>query len=155
MLEADDATARAGIQQVQQVLNSAGARGNGEPTQTQTSAQGVTDSLDALNNQVIGQIVISDRFSFLNWLQRTLIVISGISDRARAETTFWVVRPLLSLVLLAGLSAVGLSSLYIEKGTTFGAKPFSDYLGLILWGLSADVASRSLSSLSERSGQKS
>ena len=79
--------------------------------------------------------------------QRVLIILSGVSERVRAEATFWVVRPLLSLILLVGLSAVGMGSLYVENGTTFGARPFSDYLGLILWGLSADVASRSLSSL--------
>ena len=79
--------------------------------------------------------------------QRVLITLSGVSERVRAEATFWVVRPLLSLILLVGLSAVGMGSLYVENGTTFGARPFSDYLGLILWGLSADVASRSLSSL--------
>lgn len=79
--------------------------------------------------------------------QRALITLSGVSERVRAEATFWVVRPLLSLILLVGLSAVGMGSLYVENGTTFGARPFSDYLGLILWGLSADVASRSLSSL--------
>jgi hypothetical protein len=79
--------------------------------------------------------------------QRFLITLSGVSERVRAEATFWVVRPLLSLILLVGLSAVGIGSLYVDNGTTFGARPFSDYLGLILWGLSADVASRSLSSL--------
>jgi hypothetical protein len=83
------------------------------------------------------------------------MVVSGVSDRARAEATFWVVRPLLALVLLGGLSAMGLGSLYVEKGGTFGARPFSDYLGLILWGLSADVASRSLSNLSGGASQKS
>jgi len=79
--------------------------------------------------------------------QRVMVTLSGVSDQVRAEATFWIVRPLLSLVLLVGLSAVGLGSLYVENGTTFGSRPFADYLGLILWGLSADVASRSLSSL--------
>jgi hypothetical protein len=65
----------------------------------------------------------------------------------RAEATLWVVRPLLSLALLFGLSVVGIRALYVEKGATFGADPFADYLGLVLWGLSADVASRSLSNL--------
>lgn len=82
-------------------------------------------------------------------LRTFLITLAGVSDRVRAEATFWVVRPLLSLILLGGLAAIGLRSLYVENGTTFGAKPFADYLGLILWGLSADVASRSLSSLQD------
>ena len=81
--------------------------------------------------------------------RKALITLSGVSEQVRAEATFWVVRPLLSLILLVGLSAVGMGSLYVDNGTTFGARPFSDYLGLILWGLSADVASRKLSSLQD------
>jgi hypothetical protein len=38
-------------------------------------------------------------------------------------------------VLLVGLTIVGLNTLYIEKGDTFGARPLSDYFGLLLWGL--------------------
>ena len=72
----------------------------------------------------------------------------------RAEATYWVVRPLLSLALLFGLSVVGIRALYVENGGTFGADPFSDYWGLVLWGLSADVASRSLSSLPGGEGKK-
>ncbi|BAY60052.1 hypothetical protein NIES22_01090 [Calothrix brevissima NIES-22] len=81
------------------------------------------------------------------WWRRILIVTAGVSNELRAEATLWVVRPLLSLTLLLGLSLVGIRALYVEKGLTFGANPFSDYLELILWGLSADVASRSLSNL--------
>jgi hypothetical protein len=80
-------------------------------------------------------------------LRRSLIFLSGVSSAVRAEATLWVVRPLLSLALLFGLSVVGIRALYVEKGATFGADPFADYLGLVLWGLSADVASRSLSNL--------
>ncbi len=154
VLEAEDATARAGIQQVQNLLNSSGVGAKSasrKPTATQAAIQNVTDSLDVLGKEGSGEIV-STSPSFMNGLQRSLIVLSGVSDRARAEATFWVVRPLLALVLLAGLSAVGLGSLYVEKGNTFGANPFSDYLGLILWGLSADVASRSLSNLKDKQG---
>jgi hypothetical protein len=154
VIQGEDGNARAGIQQVQQLFNTAGVGRGAESTQTQNSIQGVTDSLNALSTNDKGKITTNSQ-SFTNWLQRSLIIISGVSDRAKAEATFWVVRPLLALVLLAGLSAVGLGSLYVEKGTTFGAKPFSDYLGLILWGLSADVASRSLSNLSSGSSAKS
>jgi hypothetical protein len=80
-------------------------------------------------------------------LRRSLIFLSGVSSAVRTEATLWVVRPLLSLALLFGLSVVGIRALYVEKGATFGADPFADYLGLVLWGLSADVASRSLSNL--------
>ncbi len=91
-----------------------------------------------------GQKTKSVKFA---WLRQLLIAIAGVSNELRAETTFWIVRPLLSLTLLVGLSLVGIRALYVEKGMTFGADPFSNYLELILWGLSADVASRSLSNL--------
>jgi uncharacterized protein with FMN-binding domain len=159
IIEGADNNTRAGIQQVQQLLNLAGGmntagvgRGN-QSTPTQSSIQSVTDSLDALKEKD-AETIATNQLSWIHWLQRSLLVISRVSDRARAEATFWVVRPLLALVLLGGLSAMGLGSLYIEKGTTFGARPFSDYLGLILWGLSADVASRSLSNLSGGAGGK-
>lgn len=85
-----------------------------------------------------------------NWLARLkewLVVLSGLSTQIRAETTLWLVRPLLYLALMIGLLAVGIGSLYVDKGATFGANPFADFLALVLWGLSADVASRSLSNL--------
>jgi hypothetical protein len=80
-------------------------------------------------------------------LQKALVVLLGVSDQVRSEATFWFVRPLLYLLLLIGLTIAGLNTLYLEKGETFGARPISDYLNLLVWGLSADVASRTLSSL--------
>ncbi len=88
------------------------------------------------------------------WLKKVLILMTGISNQLRAEATLWIVRPLLSLALLLGLSLLGIRALYVEKGTTFGSNPFSDYLGLIIWGLSADVTSRSVSNLPGREDQK-
>lgn len=79
--------------------------------------------------------------------QHFFVVLAGFSDQVRAEATYWFVRPLVYMVLIIGLTLVGLNTLYIEKGETFGARPMSDYLTLFLWGLSADVASRSVSSL--------
>jgi hypothetical protein len=43
------------------------------------------------------------------------------------------------------LVLIGLQSLY-SNNPTFGAE-FGDYLGLIIWGLGVDVASRTLSNL--------
>lgn len=83
-----------------------------------------------------------------------LVSLTGLSDLVQAEMTYWFVRPLLYAALLLGLLTVGLQSLYIENGLTFGVDPFSDYLALVLWGLSADVAGRSLSSL-QGSGERS
>jgi hypothetical protein len=84
---------------------------------------------------------------WLKGFQDALIFLSGLSDEIRAEATLWLVRPLLYLVLLVGLLAVGIGTLYVDNGLTFGANPLADYMGLILWGLSADVASRTLSNL--------
>ncbi|MDQ3927819.1 MAG: hypothetical protein M3328_01600, partial [Chloroflexota bacterium] len=56
-------------------------------------------------------------------------------------------RPLLYVALLVGLAVVGLQTFYVENGATFGAQPLADYLSLVLWGLSADVTSRTLTSL--------
>ena len=52
---------------------------------------------------------------------------------------------MLWLVLVLGLVALGLKSLYIDN-PTFGANA-ADYVSLIFWGMSSDVASRALGSL--------
>lgn len=111
----------------------------------QELVNGVTNAVAAIGNAVQSAVQPPVARSVL-WVKKTLMFLSG--SEFRAEATYWFARPLFSLALLVGLSMVGLRSLYVEKGTTFGADPFADYLGLILWGLSADVASRSLSSLS-------
>ncbi len=85
----------------------------------------------------------------LEHFQHFLITLSGVSEQVRTDATFYIARPLLSLVLLIGLSIVGMGSLYVENGRAFGANPFADYLGLVLWGLSADVTSRKLSNLQD------
>ncbi len=81
------------------------------------------------------------------WARNTLAALTGLSDEIRAEATLWLVRPLLYLFLLVMLALVGLNTFYIVGGTTFGAAPLADYLSVLLWGLSADVASRTLSNL--------
>jgi hypothetical protein len=53
----------------------------------------------------------------------------------------------LYLLLLLLLALVGMKTLYVDAGTTFGSAGLYDYLGLLLWGLSADVAQRSLQQL--------
>jgi hypothetical protein len=83
----------------------------------------------------------------LDGFKRALVRLSGLSDDIRAEATLWLLRPMLWLVLLIGLLLIGMSSLYVTNGATFGANPLADYLGLLLWGLSADVASRTLGNL--------
>jgi hypothetical protein len=82
----------------------------------------------------------------LNWLARLLAFASG-GRILGARMRYWLLRPLFYLLLLLLLSVVGLQSLYINSGATFGSAGFYDYLGLFLWGLSADVAQRTLQSL--------
>jgi hypothetical protein len=113
--------------------------------------KGVTDAVVAISNAVKSGVK-KPVAKWMNGLQRSLIFLSG--SEFRTEATYWFARPLFSLALLLGLSIVGIRTLYVEKGATFGADPFSDYWGLVLWGLSTDIASRSLSSLSEADPKK-
>jgi hypothetical protein len=50
-------------------------------------------------------------------------------------------------LLLVTLAWVGLSTLYADGSATFGSRPLVDLLALFAWGLSADVASRSLANV--------
>lgn len=57
-----------------------------------------------------------------------------------------VVQKALFLLLVTLLGAAGLGTLYISNGAILGASPLSDYVTLFAWGLTADVASRTLAS---------
>jgi hypothetical protein len=75
-----------------------------------------------------------------------LFGLSGLAEQATAEARLWFVRPLLAILLYVLLVGVGLKTLYLTDAS-FGHNGFLDYFGLVLWGLSADVAARTLSSL--------
>src|SRR5215213_1526074 len=79
-------------------------------------------------------------------LRDALVVLSGLSDEFRTEATLFLARPILWFALLIGLLALGLKTVYVDN-PVFGANPFTDFLGLMFWGLSSDVASRTLSGL--------
>ncbi|MFW9259083.1 hypothetical protein [Nostoc sp. CALU 546] len=140
----NDDKAKELLQQIQESLLQLSKVMMGADQQPDPSLTAAANEAAAAILAAAGQKTKSDRFA---WLRQLLIAIAGVSNELRAETTLWIVRPLLSLTLLVGLSLVGIRALYVEKGMTFGADPFSNYLELILWGLSADVASRSLSNL--------
>jgi hypothetical protein len=53
----------------------------------------------------------------------------------------------LGFLVYIGLLVVGFQTLYVNQGASFGSNGIFDYVGLILWGLTADVASRSLGNL--------
>jgi hypothetical protein len=78
-------------------------------------------------------------------IRNGLVWLTGLSDVVRAEATLWILRPLLWILLILCLIALGMKSLYVDN-PIFGASSF-DYLSLVFWGLSADVASRKLSGL--------
>ena len=80
------------------------------------------------------------------WLAQLVAMLSGV-QMLSAEVRYWLIRPLLFTILLVGLALLGLQTLYVNAGSTFGAGGLYDYLGLFLWGLSADVAQRTLQSL--------
>jgi hypothetical protein len=76
---------------------------------------------------------------------KTFAFVSG-SSQTVIQQGRWVQAA--SFALLLGLLVLwGFQSLYLSNGTTFGAGGLYDYLGLFLWGLSADVAQRTLQNL--------
>ena len=71
-----------------------------------------------------------------------------------AEVRYWIVQPFLWLILLIVLLLLGLQTLYVNAGTTFGVAGVYDYLALFVWGLTADVASTSLINLAGKAGKQ-
>jgi hypothetical protein len=59
----------------------------------------------------------------------------------------WIMWQVFSFVFLVALVLVGLKSLYVNAGATFGATGLYDYLGLLLWGFSSTVAQKTLQNL--------
>jgi len=150
----DEATTT--LTEILKTASTEGRRGAADDSDADSDAmivalRGAAITLDQSARNAITEAEKTAALTPIERLEQFLVAVSGLSDQVRAEATFWFVRPLLYLVLLTGLTLAGLNTLYIEKGETFGAKPTSDYLTLLLWGLSADVASRSLSGLQ---GQK-
>ena len=81
-----------------------------------------------------------------NWLAKFLAALSGVQT-LNLEVRYWLIRPILWLVLLIVLVLLGLQTLYVNAGATFGVNGLYDYLGLFLWGLSADIANQGLRKL--------
>ena len=79
--------------------------------------------------------------------ERVLAWLAG-SDLIGAGARFWILRPIFFLLLLVLLTLIGLKSLYIDNGTNFGVGGIYDYLGLFLWGLSAQVVQNTLQNVS-------
>jgi hypothetical protein len=77
---------------------------------------------------------------------RLLGTLAGVNFMS-AEARFWFWRPLFFLLLLLLLVLLGLKTLYLDSGTSFGSEGLYDYFGLFMWGLSADVVQRTLQNL--------
>lgn len=116
-------------------------------TDTDTDSSDLADTVARANAASAAAASLgTERPSALRRLANWLSMLSGLSNRFRSEATLFLARPILWLALLLGLLALGLKTLYLDN-PVFGADPFSDFLGLMFWGLSADVASRTLSGL--------
>ena len=88
-----------------------------------------------------GLPVGSSRDAFAHFA-RAIAFLSG-DPSVGTEVRFWIIRPVLALMLLVALCGIGVYTLYI-KAPTFGASGLYDYLGLFVWGLGAEVAQRTL-----------
>jgi hypothetical protein len=138
----EDLKAKEILEKIYTNMNEVGGKAAGEDPGIRGMKQALVDAASATSRIGTASSVTTLKKS-ISGFKMFMITLSGVSDQVRAEATFWIVRPILSVVILVGLSFVGMGSLYVEK-PTFGANPFADYLGLIIWGMSADFASRKL-----------
>ncbi len=152
----EDGQAQALLAEVRQILvqlTSTMMGADGRPDADVAHAADVVKGLEGAADRLAKAPPVLTEAPWLARLKSILMFLTGMSERVRAEAVLWLVRPLLYGVLLVGLLAVGISSLYVDNGVAFGASPLTDYSGLILWGLSADVASRTLSNLRAGGGE--
>jgi hypothetical protein len=77
--------------------------------------------------------------------RNTLELIVGV-ETAQMNARAWL-QLLLKIALFIGLVVVGIETFYVNQGLFFGANPLTDHLSLVLWGLTAEVTSRTLSTL--------
>jgi hypothetical protein len=81
----------------------------------------------------------------IHWLGRAIMwVFRKISpaDYALSAGTH-----LVAVFVWIGLLIVGFNTLYVAQGASFGSNGIFDYVGFVLWGLTADIASRGLGNL--------
>lgn len=72
---------------------------------------------------------------------------SALVDGIRRIGTLFTLtasRAVLYFILLALLVMTGMKLLYLDGSASLGANPIADFLSLLAWGLSADVASRTI-----------
>jgi hypothetical protein len=79
-------------------------------------------------------------------LEQLLLVLSGVQPVDASFAIWRIVKPALYLILLISLVLIGLYTLYV-KNSTFGSDLLFDYVGVFIWGVSADIAQRTLQNL--------
>ena len=96
------------------------------------------DSTDRMGAGEAADIRPSLLLRFIGWLGGARVISTEVE---------WVMWQVFSFVFLVALVLVGLKSLYVNAGATFGATGLYDYLGLLLWGFSSTVAQKTLQNL--------
>lgn len=87
-----------------------------------------------------------------HWLYTTTArFLSGLLGiQLTADVRYWLLQPLFWLLVLFGLALLGMQTLYVNAGATFGSAGIYDYVGLFLWGVAVDVSSSGLRSLQSK-----
>jgi hypothetical protein len=83
-------------------------------------------------------------------LRGASFLVAGTSPWVLGTAHSWFtagLRVLFGLALLILLTIVGLEALYANASDSFGSAKVYDYLALVVWGLSAEVAQRTLTNL--------
>jgi hypothetical protein len=75
-----------------------------------------------------------------------LAALAG-SQPVSARVVYRYLQPLTFITLLVGLVILGMQTLYARPGVPFGLNGVFDYLALFVWGVSAEVAQRTLQQL--------
>jgi hypothetical protein len=74
--------------------------------------------------------------------------LSGIPPEFEARFVLWILQPLLYLVFVVWIIYLGIQQNYVSQAT-FGANPVADYVGLIIWAMSADIVGRTITNIGQ------
>jgi hypothetical protein len=159
LLKDDLAAARDGLelanQEIEARSNAHNARAAAPPAPGATSTRSIAGSEIAALRLAATKISI-DAQTQANILQRqnstprkaivnVLWFVSGIDTTESIAFQYYWGRPLAYLLLVIGLAFYGLWALYAgPEHATFGAKGFTEYLGLFLWGVGAQATAMTL-----------
>ncbi|MDJ0839104.1 MAG: hypothetical protein QNK37_21490 [Acidobacteriota bacterium] len=138
--------------EAQKVMDDLGKELNRSEARSEMGAHGarLPTNLERLQR---GNRVLSEHCRHLEYLERrrpkmghkALGVVLGM--RFDPEARHWWLRAVVWLLILVSSLLLGLHTLYVKDGATFGAGGIYDYLGVFLWGVSSDLAQGALSTL--------